>query len=377
VRYLLPAIPNVLYGGLGRPQVERLAALRRTAELAWQRYVNEPAPAVDYETLFQEVLAGFDALPEAFSVERVQDALIGQMARALGVDYNTLEFTLDDIEQYQRALMRPPRLKDERVPAVDPLEALLSKVPEEDMLSEREGEDDSLPSSGAPAVKAMAGGSAADGSENDLSVATVETVLDSTSIQDSPPPFPTGDPVGAERLQTIQQRVAEHLDDLQQDDAPRALPLRADGLFPVTDVWHVEPGLDAPEPLRLHVAQFAREIAGEAGRADCVEAVNIGIGFVCALPSPDGALSGRGRGVLSLLRALSRNDEADAPEFLHLDETLGLLLRGRLVQGSDPAPDPDPDSPRLSDGSLIKLFRLLRLARRLLDLESGADASGR
>jgi ParB family protein of integrating conjugative element (PFGI_1 class) len=33
VRYFLPAIPNVLYGGLGRPQVERLAALRKTDNL--------------------------------------------------------------------------------------------------------------------------------------------------------------------------------------------------------------------------------------------------------------------------------------------------------------------------------------------------------
>ncbi|MBS0291861.1 MAG: hypothetical protein JSS01_04990, partial [Proteobacteria bacterium] len=31
--------------------------------------------------------------------------------------------------------------------------------------------------------------------------------------------------------------------------------------------------------------------------------------------------------------------------------------------------------PRLSDAGLVKLFRLLRLARRLLDLEAGAGAN--
>jgi hypothetical protein len=31
--------------------------------------------------------------------------------------------------------------------------------------------------------------------------------------------------------------------------------------------------------------------------------------------------------------------------------------------------------PRLSDAGLVKLFRLLRLARRLLDLETGAASS--
>jgi hypothetical protein len=141
-----------------------------------------------------------------------------------------------------------------------------------------------------------------------------------------------------ERLQAIQQRVAEHVGNARPDFA---LPIQADGLCPITDVWRIEPGLDTPECLRLHIAQFAREIAGEAGLAGCIEPVDDGIGFVCAFPSPDGALSDFGHAVLSLL----------------------CLLSG----GSPPA---------LSDAGLIKLFRLLRLSRRLLDIEADADASG-
>jgi ParB family protein of integrating conjugative element (PFGI_1 class) len=395
VRYLLPAIPNVLYGGLGRPQVERLGTLRRTAELAWRRYAHEKAPAVDYETLFQDVLAGFDALPEEFTVERVQDALIGQMARALGVGYNTLGLDLDDVEQTQRILARPLRRHDENVPAVDPLEVLLAKIPEEDLLSEWEEEDGFLPSPGTHATK-LAGRGAGEAPAGNLSMAVRGTASDSTPIPDSPtPPSSNGDPAphgperivppspGADRLEAIQQMVAEHAGGQDFADpafcSPPAhtLPAPADGLFPVTDVWRIEPGIDTPEPLRLHIAQFAREIAAEARLAECVEPVNTGIGFVCTLPAPDDALSGFGRSVLSLLRALSRDEEDDAPEFLQLDETLGRLLRGRLVQsaGEDSNPAPAPDSPRLSDTGLIKLFRLLRLARRLLDLRSGADCA--
>lgn len=37
VRYLLPTIPNVLYNGLGRHQVERLAVLRKAAEFTWEK----------------------------------------------------------------------------------------------------------------------------------------------------------------------------------------------------------------------------------------------------------------------------------------------------------------------------------------------------
>jgi hypothetical protein len=259
------------------------------------------------------------------------------------------------------------------------------------MLSEWEVEDGFLPSPGVPAAAKLAGRGAGKAPAGDLPMAVRGTAPDSTPIPDSPtPPSSSNDPAphvpehivppspGAERLQSIQQMVAEHAGG-QDFVAPAlcTLPSQADGLFPVTDVWCIEAGIDAPEPLRLHIAQFAREIAREALWGDCVEPVSTGIGFVCTLPSPDDALSGLGRSVLALLRALSRDGEADAPEDVRLDEMLGPLLRGRLVRGAgeDFNPTPDPDSPRLSDAGLIKLFRLLRLARRLLDLMSGADCA--
>ena len=44
VRYLLPAIPTVLYGGLGRHQVERLSVMRKASERTWEQYAG-PLPA--------------------------------------------------------------------------------------------------------------------------------------------------------------------------------------------------------------------------------------------------------------------------------------------------------------------------------------------
>ncbi|GHU39300.1 hypothetical protein AGMMS50256_39130 [Betaproteobacteria bacterium] len=87
MRYLLPAIPNVLYGGLGRHQVERLTSLRKAGERVWEQYARGKSLNVDFETLFHDVLAVFDTQPADFSVQRVQDELIGQMAGLLGVDY--------------------------------------------------------------------------------------------------------------------------------------------------------------------------------------------------------------------------------------------------------------------------------------------------
>ncbi|MDR0441665.1 MAG: hypothetical protein LBI59_11920, partial [Candidatus Accumulibacter sp.] len=143
---------------------------------------------------------------------------------------------------------------------------------------------------------------------------------------------------GTERLQAIQQLVAEHAGDASPDFA---LPIQADGLYPITDVWRIEPSLDTPEALRTHIAQFAREIAGEVGLAECIVPTEHGIGFDCTLPSLD-ALADSGRAVLGWLSLLS----GDFP-------------------------------PILSDAGLVKLFRLLRLSRRLRDIDATPDDSGR
>src|SRR3546814_20222185 len=73
--------------------------------------------------------------------------------------------------------------------------------------------------------------------------------------------------------------VADQLGDKLPDfevDALRAIPVQAGGLYPISDVWYIEPGLDAPDRLRVHIAQFAREIAGDAAEADTIEAIDGG-----------------------------------------------------------------------------------------------------
>jgi hypothetical protein len=68
--------------------------------------------------------------------------------------------------------------------------------------------------------------------------------------------------------------------------------------------------------------------------------------------------------VLTLLHALSAASlPATGLDRTRLADDLGPLLHGH---GSTSA--------RLSDAGLVKLFRLLRLARRLLDLETDAPA---
>jgi len=157
-----------------------------------------------------------------------------------------------------------------------------------------------------------------------------------------------------ERLQSIQKLIADKLD----EDAPpdfesnvlQSIPVQAGGLYPISDVWYIDPGLDDPQRLRTHIAQFAREIADEASLSDCIEDRDEGIGFICrnhAQKPPASATA-----VLAFLSSM-----AGQPS--ELNDTLPALLHG---QGNA--------SNRLSDTALVKLFRLIRLARRLFDLEA-------
>ena len=350
VRYLLPAIPTVLYGGLGRHQVERLSVMRKACMLAWERYAKGRTLLVqDFDDFFQEVLSQFDTQADEFAPQRVQDELIGQMSELLGIDYDVLALDLTESESRHRALVSDPT-----PPTAPPT------LPEPDTMARPPAAP--APSAPTPATtpgsREREGGSGSDGSPAGSPMAAPGDRLQGHIVS----PAPT-----TERLQSIQRMVADELGDALPDfsaNVLQSIPVQAGGLYPISDVWHIDAGLDTPDRLRIHIAQFAREIAGEAGLDQCIEERADGVGFACHAsaqpPSP------QGRAVLALLASLAGQSFTDADLGVgQLATELPALLHG---QGDA--------TRRLSDTALVKLFRLLRLARRLLDLESGAPGSG-
>lgn len=353
VHYLLPAIPNLLYGGLGRHQVERLAVLRKACERTWERRALGRSLSVDFATLFQDVLAQFDAQPDNFSPQRVQDELVGQMAELLEADYDTLALEIDDTESRQRALTSDPAPSTAR-PTVP-----TAPAPE----PQREPQPSQVSAPPAPALAGTTQAAQAGGAEGEQrSDEQQDDQQRSERLQGHiVSPAPT-----TERLQFIQRMVADQMGDKLPDfeaDALRAIPVQAGGLYPISDVWYIEPGLDVPDRLRVHIAQFAREIAEEVGVAEQVEPSDGGIGFACVAPPTARAMPLFARAVLTLLQALCATRAAAGLDRARLADDLAPLLYGGGA------------NPRLSDAGLVKLFRLLRLARRLVDLESDAGAS--
>ena len=360
VRYLLPAIPTVLYGGLGRHQVERLAVLRKACERTWERRALGRDVSVDFATLFQDVLALFDSQPDGFSLQRVQDELVGQMAEFLEADYDTLSLEIDDSENRQRALTREPSPASPAAPDL-PATPRPSSPPPAATPAQQAGAP-AGPVAEFPPTRTATSLALGNAQTEGVGAQPVSADRDAERLQG----HIVSPATTTERLQSIQRLVADQMGDTRPDfeaNALRAIPVQVGGLYPISDVWYIEPGLDMPDRLRVHTAQFAREIAEEAAVAEHIEPSESGIGFICVTTAifQTKDLPALARSVLTLLHALSA-PRAAAPglDRERLANDLAPLLRG------------DGTSVRLSDAGLVKLFRLLRLARRLLDLETGA-----
>ena len=96
VAYLLPAIPEALHAGLGRPQVSKLLLLRKSALQTWKHHAAESD--ADFEPLFQHSLARCDGDLAQFSLDRVRDEVIGDLAQHLDRDYDELAQDMGETE---------------------------------------------------------------------------------------------------------------------------------------------------------------------------------------------------------------------------------------------------------------------------------------
>lgn len=277
VQFLLPSIPNVLYSGLGRHQVERLVMLRKAGERAWKLHANNAVTNTAFSTLFHEVLHVFDNPAQSFSLIRIQDELIGQMSDCLGVSYDWLALDINTIERRQTALLQQPADTDATL--APPAKPQLTPITSVNSFSPSQGRSAMFSASGPvhrPPVKAACA-----------------------------------------------------------DEHAYALPA----------CWHIDDTTDSVPCLRVLIAQLATEIAASTQEADCVEATQTGIGFCCR--------PGRAPGI-QLLQMLNAE---------RCDAMASYTLRSLLVGACS------DQSARLSDCSLITLFRLIRLARRLFELE--------
>lgn len=371
VRYLLPAIPNTLYAGLGKPQIEKLTGLRRASERAWLKHAGAGGQECSHEHLFQEILSAFDH--EEFIYERFQDELLHKMGQLLGQDYNSLRLDVLDPDRPNAAVRLPVSTQ-----ATELAQSLREPVGEV---------THAQPVSDESRGQAFSSEPFAHPEQLQLKSSDEQQRERMTADKLSPISGVTA------RTQSIKEQLAqstgEKIPNIELGHL-QSVPVLAGGVHPVADLWDVEPAIDSPESLRQTILGLVQDIASEVGLShEHFGESEWGIGFVCVRPedwgndlfagspkdlSPEAytflnvldGLSGRFAPALNMLRSSTGapvSPEMNGYRFL---AELGQLLLGSSLLNSQPASSVG----RLSDVALIKLFRVIRLARRLIELES-------
>lgn len=374
VEFLLPAIPSMLYSGLGVDRVSRILSLRKASLGCWKRLYS--GEGIDFEMLFQDTLAIFDSSPDEFIFERFQDELIDQMKRPLGLRYDQilLEITNGQQEQRRGTLVELP------APAAPP----------------------EIPPVGQESPAASTTGQA-----QSQSPAAGTQTSKTNSLPGSPstpptPPLPVQQqqltdeeraellaghivsPVSTKIQQTRQRLAAlegEHLP-VFEETALQAIPVQVGGLHPITDLWYIERSIDTPEILRQHIADLAEEIALHVGAPGEIVRIQGGVGYTYREPNEDPEITDSALHLMTLLQALSGQVQVvlnshdqqtcrDALGEFQFSAGLAQLLLGQPTTGDQPS----SQAGRLNDEALVKLFRIIRLARRLVDLELPPAAS--
>ena len=336
LEHLLPAIPQVLYAGLGKPQAERLIALRSQAEQTWNRY---PSGNYSFNEFWLDTLVSFDAEPAAFDVERVQDELLERMSQQLGQSYRMLALELT-------ASQHP-----------DPRPGIAAT---------------SLPEVSQPSRQSESAPAAADaGPETPEPQRVGRDLAAKSSTQREAQVAPAPAPLS--RVQHIRELIdRKTMSEALSDAGPQVVSSTCsltNGFHSIDDIWFIEQALDTPEQLRLAIVNLARNLADYAEQDGSVVERQDGLGYALRL-EPLEHLSARATGIQLLLTALLRaHDAIDWEDRQHLPSALfGQLLIGAYKIPLNDRPAINVDLERLPDEQLIIFFRLVRLTRRLIDL---------
>lgn len=325
LEHLLPAIPQTLYAGLGKPQIERLIGLRSQAERTWNRY---PTATIAFAEFWLETLGDFDADPGSFDLEQIQDELLERMSRLLGQSYRMLALELSDT---QRVISTP---------------GVVVTTPSEN--------------SHPPSVDEAAAGSPSSESNPKSTESRPQTETAREELLTPPETNVVSAVSPPSRVQQIRKQIER---ETATETAPTFEACSTD------DIWTIAPALNTPEQLRLAIAGLAREMATYAGHPESIIDQQLGLGFTLNIERLDLAAP-RATGVhLMLLALLRAQDDVNWEDRKQLPSALfGQLLLGIYQLPLTDRPAVDVGLERLPDSLLIKLFRLIRLARRLIDL---------
>ncbi|WP_447313832.1 ParB family protein [Klebsiella michiganensis] len=335
VEYFYPYMPSLLESGLGRPQIVQLIALRTAAEKAWQTFSQNVAlpPEQEFNDVFGGVCRAFDD-PEHYSADVFKDELIAALLKAMSdpqLTYDSWLIELDPQEQNRRKLFGAPEPLPQHVLDADKIHDEPSPPPAAEPPSV--ATDSGLKEKKPVTTKGN--------SSNDLDQPPDEEQLDlydGNIPRDSTPELSDVPP-------GIDQEPGDYVDGPLQELPANTITFAANGLEPVTDIWHIPALQDDVEHLQDIAFRLAFELAEVMGIEDIIQEDKSLLGAGYSLPPNANG---------ELLAAL-----CGGGAYTPLSTFTGFLLGA-----SSPF-----DEPFLNDMYAVKFLRLIRVVRRLRELQ--------
>lgn len=342
IEYLWPWMPNLLNSGMGRPQIIQLIALRTAAEKAWQTFSQNVAlpPEQDFNDVFGGVCRALDD-PEHYSADVFKDELIAALLKAMPdpqLTYDSWLIELDPQEQNRRKLFGAPDPLPQHVLDADKAHNEPSPLPVAKPTS-------ITTDTGSTGKKPAA--TVADFSDHvdQLPDEELLDLYDENEPGDSIPELPDV-PSG------VEQELGDCVDGQLQEPPASAISFAANGLEPVTDIWHIPALQDDVEHLQDIAFRLAFELAEVMRIEDAIQEDKSLLGAGYSLPSNANT---------ELLAALCGGGSY----------TPLSTLTGFLLGASSPF-----DEPLLNDVYAVKFLRLIRVVRRLRELQRQTFGEG-
>ncbi|MDC9589413.1 ParB family protein [Xenorhabdus sp. XENO-10] len=332
VQYLYPWMPNLLESGLGTPQIRPLLVLRQNADTVWQQHIFSinPEPTVIFDEVFGLCCHKFDAL-ENWSPEMFLDELIGDLLQALShpqLNYDRWVLELDPKESNRRQLF------GEQAATFDPV-----PVPEE---PETNKADRVRVPDRESNLRIMA--------QPDTGTVQIPeaTRFPADKVQ-TPATSPRKNPVIPPYQPDCADNPPETVIPVPETEC---LHFARTGLEPVSSIWDISPMQDDIEHLQNMAFRLAFELAEVMGcDGDLLPVSDAGAVGFCLIDGQDA------HPFSSLLHSLTGEIANDGNEL-----TLTAVLLGTAGR---------EEVPLLDDTQTVKFLRLIRVIRRLRELQRG------
>ncbi|MFD1260443.1 MULTISPECIES: ParB family protein [Entomomonas] len=386
VEYIYPYIPELLFEGLGRPRVEELISLKNQLYKIWNKYIEDSNP-IDPDD--NEMFLGYwgvslskfnDLNVDDYNFNRIKDELLGDLEFYTGQEYRMLELDLlsltktkDPIEaETQAPTVLADPVKNATVPTATtettgsvntPLTTPTLTTVAKDAATQRQ-QPSTSDDGGSAAEAVILHNIAIDqpSEEQQLSTEEQQYLIEKTTVK----PVTTSSKV-QQLNASLEKSLGGELP-VFKEEVVKSIPVEAGGgLAEVSNIWYISKQIEnSPELIREEIFNLACDIAKEGNYQSWLIKTNEGLGFGMQPMATSNTDQSEAIGLLltSLLRMLDGVQTTQAlPNALFCQ----LLIGGYDIQIGNKPPEAT-GLERLSDVLLIKLFRLIRLARHLVDL---------